>query len=77
MSDLLRTQLQETGRAPLLGCSLARVVRMVTDLGLDPHDMFFKAGSEITVVERSANRGIFNDEGPDDLSDHPDHPDAA
>lgn len=77
MSDLLRTQLQETGHCSVIGKTLAQVVSIVTDLGIDPHDVRFPVYGEIAVRERPPNRGVFNDVEPDDMSDHPDHPDAA
>lgn len=77
MSAKLRTELQETGRMPAYGQTLASVVRIVNDLGIDPHDVRFRMGGFLVVEREIPNRGIFNDEEPDDLSDHPDHPDAA
>lgn len=53
MSDLLKTQIQETGRGSTLGLTLAEVVADVRDLGIDPRHVVF-SGSSAVVVGQAA-----------------------
>lgn len=49
MSDLFKTQLQDTAKASVLGLTLKEVAADVLELGIDPEDCVF-SGSSLVVA---------------------------
>jgi hypothetical protein len=51
-SDLLRTQLQETGRCPVGGMNLQGVLFILSDLGLNEWEVLITHDGCIEVIDR-------------------------
>lgn len=49
--DRLMTQMQETGRFPVDHLTVQEVYEVVTDLGIDPRDVFIADGEAICYGE--------------------------
>lgn len=65
MSDLFKTQLQETGRAPTLGLPLSEVLADIEELGIDPALCILGAGTvvvfEATYVPHDPLESLIGD----------------